>query len=209
MFFFFCFFFNITVAQNGIYWSPPIEVASPLFDDKSPRIALFDDGSPAVIWGKGSTIYFSRMEGSNFTTPFEINTNGVSPDIYGFGGIDLAIFENKIFIVYEDFVTGVHLVCSHDGGQTFELPVSVFDPPAGEWATLPSVGTDDLGNPLVSVLRELTNETQARYVMMRSNDGGQTFGPPVVASEPADGEYVCECCPSTIYSKGDDVFLVF
>ena len=197
------------ISQNGIYWSTPIEVAPSSFDDQSPRVALLSDGSPVAIWGKGSKIYFSKMEGGSFTAPVEINTNGISPDIYSFGGLSIATFEDKIFMVFEDFATGIHLVRSDDGGQTFELPVSVFDPPPGEWATIPSVGTDGMGNPLVSVLRELTNETNARYVMMRSDDGGQSFGPPTVASDPAQGEYVCECCPSDIYAQGNDVFLVF
>ncbi len=196
-------------SQNGIYWSSPIEVAPSSFDDKSPRVAILSDGSPVAIWGKGSKIYFSKMEGDEFISPVEINTNGISPDIYSFGGIDLATSGNKIFIVYEDFNTGVHLVRSEDGGAKFELPVSVFAPPAGLWATLPSVGTDDQGNPLVSVLRELSNETQAQYVLMRSDDGGLTFTTPTVANEPANGEYTCECCPSDIYSKGNDVFLAF
>ena len=197
------------ISQNGIFWSDPIEVAPSSFDDKSPRVALLSDGTPVVIWGKGSNIFFSKMEGGEFIGPVDINTNGISPDIYSFGGIDLATAGDKIFIVYEDFNTGVHLVRSDDGGATFALPVSVFDPPAGLWATLPSVGADDMGNPLVSVLRELTNETQAQYVLMRSDDGGQTFTQPAVASGPADGEYVCECCTSDIYSQGNVVFLTF
>ena len=197
------------ISQNGIYWSAPIEVAPSSFGNKSSRVALLSDGSPVAIWGNGSKIYFSHFENGNFTTPIQINTNGISPDIYTFGGLGLATFGDKIFIVFEDFATGVHLVRSDNGGQTFELPVSVFDPPPGEWATIPSVGTDDMGNPLVSVLWELDNETNARYVMIRSDNGGQTFGLPAVASDPADGEYVCECCPSDIYSKGNEVFLVF
>lgn len=204
-----CFFVTNGISQNGIYWSTPIEVAPSSFDDKSPKVAVLSDGTPAVIWGKASTIYFSKMEGSEFNAPVIINTNGITPDIYSFGGIDLATSGDKVFIVYEDFNTGVHLVRSEDAGQTFELPVSVFDPPAGLWATLPSVGTDDLGNPLVSVIRETTSETQGRYIFMRSDDGGLTFTMPTVASEPAAGEYVCECCPSDIFSKGNDVFLVF
>jgi len=197
------------IAQNGIYWSEPIAVAESSFGNYSPRIALLADGTPAALWGKNAKIYFSKMQGNEFSAPLEINTNGISPDVYNFGGIDLAADGDRVFVTFEDFTAGIFFILSENGGETFELPVNVFDPPSGEWATLPSVGIDGQGNPLVSVLREKSNETNARYIMMRSDDGGLTFGPPVVASEPALGEYVCECCPSDIYAKGDQVWLVF
>ncbi len=206
-------FFTLTAyVQNGIHWTSPVTVATASFGDDSPRIALLADGSPAVLWGKsglGAKIYFSRWDNGAFTDPLQINTNGIGPEVYSFGGLDLATHGDAVFLVFENFSNGIFLVRSTDGGQSFELPVSVFDPPPGDWATLASVATDDNGNPLVSVIRELTNETQARYVMMRSTDGGLTFSPPVVASEPANGEYVCECCPSDIFSKNDNVWLAF
>ena len=203
---------QVASGQAGIFWSDPVAVAASSFGGDSPRIALLADGSPIVLWGKSglnAKIYFSWLENGQFTDPVQINTNGIGPEVYSFGGLDLATHGDAVFLVFENFSNGIFLVRSTDGGQTFELPISVFDPPPGDWATLPSVAADDNGNPLVSVIRELANETQARYVMMRSTDGGQTFGPPVVASEPAAGEYVCECCPSDIFSKNDNVWLAF
>jgi hypothetical protein len=206
-------FFTLTThAQNGIFWSDPVTVAASTFGDDSPRIALLADGSPAVLWGKSglnAKIYFSRWNNDAFTDPMQINTNGLAPEVYSFGGLDLATHGSHVFLVFENFNNGIFLVRSTDGGQSFELPVSVFDPPPGDWATLASVGVTDAGNPLVSVIRQLTNETEARYVMMRSADGGLTFSLPVVASEPANGEFVCECCPSDIFSKNDNVWLAF
>ena len=198
-----------TWSQSGIYWSEPMPVAESSFGDDSPKMQVLADGSPVTIWGKTDKIYFSRWENGSFTEPVQLNTNGIPPDIYGFGGLGLATWHDRVFVVFESFGNGIHLLRSEDGGQNWELPVEVFNPPVGEWATLPSVATDDNGNPLVSVLRELANETNARYVMMHSTDGGMTFSDPIVASDPAPGEYVCECCPSTIFSRGNDVWLAF
>lgn len=203
---FFC--FAIIRAQEGIQWSNPIEVSTSAAD-KIPVVDLLQGNIPVVIWGNNSTIYFSKMIDGEFTSPLELSTGGVSPDIYSFGGIDMATSGNQIYIVFENFTNGIFLIRSLDGGETFEEPVNVIDPVQGKWATLPSIDIDDNNNLLVSVILENANETEANYIVMRSLDGGQSFGLPVEASTTADGDYVCECCPSDLYTKGDNVWLVF
>ena len=194
-------------AQNGIEWSEPINITFDGF--QSGTIGVLGDGTPVVLWGKGSKILFSRMIDGTFETPIEINTDGNSPDIYGFGGLDMAVKDNQIHIVFENFFDGVFHIRSTDGGATFEPPVNVYDPPQGKWTTLASIELDDDNNPLISVIFENTNETEGTYILMRSLDGGETFNPPVTASEPANGEYVCECCPSDIVTQDENVWLVF
>lgn len=195
-------------AQLGMQWTAPVDV-SLTTGNASPKVGVLLDGSPALIWGNGATILFAKMINGTFITPIPLSTGSNSPDIYSFGGIDMAIKNDQIFIVYENFNNGVFTIRSTDGGENFELPVNVYDPIPGKWATLPSIAIDDNGNPLVSVILENTNETDGQYVMFRSNDAGITYGPPTVASAPADGDYVCECCPSDIYTEGEEVFLVF
>lgn len=202
-------FSSLIQAQEGIFWSTPLTVATSSQGDDSPKIGLLSDGTPVVIWGRFGNIYFSKLSDGTFGEPVEVSTNGIDADIYNFGGIDLATHADNIFIVFENFNDGVFLIRSTDGGETFDNPVNVYDPPPGLWATLPSVATDENGNPLVSVIREQTNETEGQFIMMRSLDGGLSFEAPVVASEPASGDFVCECCPSDIYSTGEDVFLIY
>lgn len=206
------FFVKSAAAQTDVYWSTPIQVATSTFGAASPKIGMLANGDLVAIWGKsgsGPKIYFTRKAGDNFEAPVQLNTGGISPDIYGFGGLDLAVSGNKIFIVFENFGAGIHLLRSEDGGQTFLPPTNVYTPPTGDWTTLASVTADGQGNPIVSVIRELVNETEARYIVVRSTDGGASFLPPVVASEPANGEYVCECCPSDMVVAGDSLWLVF
>ena len=209
---FFAYFFIFTcshlLAQNGIQWSDPIDV-SLTSGNKSPVVGTFNDGNPVLIWGNGSTILFTKMVDGLFIQPITVPTGSNSPNIYSFGGIDMAIKDNQIFIVYENFDNGIFIIKSSDEGNSFQAPVNVYDPIPGKWATLSSVAIDDNGNPLVSVILENTNETQGQFVMMRSLDAGDTFTSPVVASEAANGDYVCECCPSDIYTAGEDVWLVF
>ena len=194
-------------SQVTVDWSDPIPVVAQ--GNRSPVIGLLSDGTPVAMWGSSGTIYYSRLENGAFTSATEISTGNVSPDIYTFGGLDMAIHQNTVFIVFENFTNGVYLIRSQDGGDNFDAPVNVYDPPPGKWATLASVSTDDQGNPIVSVIFENTNETEGQYILMTSPDGGESFSDPVIASEPADGEYVCECCPSAIHSQGNDIWLVF
>jgi hypothetical protein len=206
------FFVKPAAAQTDVYWSTPIQVATSTFGAASPKIGMLANGDLVAIWGKSGSspkIYFTRKAGDNFEAPVQLNTGGISPDIYGFGGLDLAVSGNKIFIVFENFGAGIHLLRSEDGGHTFLPPTNVYTPPTGDWTTLASVTADGQGNPIVSVIRELVNETEARYIVVRSTDGGASFLPPVVASEPANGEYVCECCPSDMVVAGDSLWLVF
>ncbi|MCF8244221.1 MAG: T9SS type A sorting domain-containing protein [Saprospiraceae bacterium] len=202
----------ITAQTTDVVWSEPIPVATSTFGSSSPKIGQLASGEIVAVWGKSGSspkIYFSRLVNDSFEVPLQLSTGGITPDIYGFGGLGMAVSGNKIFVVFENFDSGVHVLRSEDGGQTFLPPVSVFDPPAGDWTTLASVAADGQGNPIVSVIRELATETEARYIVVRSTDGGASFLPPVIGSEPADGEYVCECCPSEMVVAGDSVWLVF
>ncbi len=195
-------------SQNGIEWSNPTSITiSP--NAKSPVIEVLEDGTPVVIWGQGSFILFSKIMEDTFTEPITISTDGVNPSIYSFGGLDMATYKNQIYLVYENFSQGVFLIRSLDGGESFESPVNVVTPAPGKWATLASVTTNDEGNPIVSVIMENSNETDARYIVIRSNDGGESFEEAVIANEPADGEFVCECCPSDLHAQGENIWLVF
>lgn len=194
-------------AQNEIQWPEAVEVSTS--GNSSAVVDVLEDGTPVVIWGQGSNIFFSKMENGAFTDPVQVSTGNQSPNIYSFGGLDMAAQGNTIYMVFEQFTNGVFLIRSLDGGNSFDEPVNVYDPVPGKWATLPSVTINDNGDPLVSVILENTNETDGEYIVMHSTDQGQSFSEPVVANGPADGDYVCECCTSTIYAEEEKVWLIF
>ncbi|TNE57222.1 MAG: exo-alpha-sialidase [Bacteroidetes bacterium] len=199
-------------AQAVVNWSDPIPVAPSGLGTASPRLVLDDTGNPMILWGQGGstpTIRLARWSNGSFSTPVEVGTGNRTPGIYDFGGLDLAVHQDTVYVVFEHIMPGIYLARSVDGGQTFEDPVAVFTPGAGKIVTLPSVAADNAGNPMVSYLYEAGNESDAVYHLARSADAGASFLPPVVASAPADGDYVCECCPSDIISAGDSVWLAF
>lgn len=207
--FYFAFLLGFSaMAQQGVQWSAASDVSTTQ-GDYSAVIGVLENNVPVILWGDGSTIYFSKKTNDEFSVPVSISTAGVNPDIYIFGGLDLATQGNSIHIVFENFTQGIFYIRSNDGGENFDAPIKVYDPPAGKWATIASLAISDNGDPLVSAILENTNETEGRYILMRSLDGGTTFELPVIANAPAVGEYVCECCQSEIYTKGDDVWLIF
>jgi hypothetical protein len=195
-------------AQSGIEWSPPVNVST-TDGDKSPVIAAFDDGEVATVWGKGAAIYFSRTVDGTFLDPVVIPTPGITESIYAFGGLDMVIHDNSIFISFESFADGLFQIRSIDGGLNFEVAQNIFDPPTGKWATLSALAISENGNPMVSAILENTDETDARIVLIRSLDGGDTYEAEVIASEPARGDFVCECCTPDLITKGDDIWIVF
>ena len=210
---FFLFWLNCTTAQTTVQWTDPIDIVGDSGQGTaSPRIALYPDGSPAVLWGKGGSapaILFSRWQNGVFTPPVQISTGGVFPGIYDFGGLDLAIHGDTVYVAFERIDKGIYLARSTNQGASFEPPVPVYKSNAGPLVTLPSVAVTPQGVVLVSYLFENANETNALYHLARSTDGGQTFSQPVVASAPAAGDHVCECCPSDILCQGDSVWLAF
>jgi hypothetical protein len=200
-------------AQNNLAWTPPLAVAPASFGNFSPRLAVQPDGSPLVVWGNSGVsepeIRLARWENGVFSAPALISTGSVLPDIYIFGGLDLAVAGDRVYVVFEDFSTGIHLVTSEDGAQTFLDPVKVFTPGPGQFATLAGMKTDGAGNPVIAYIHELTNETEAVYRVSRSTDGGISFLPSANASDAAAGDFVCECCYPDLVTAGDTIWLAF
>lgn len=203
----------IGTSQNIPLWSASEQVAPDTFGYFSPRIGLLSDGSPLVCWAKtdGPTtqIWISHRTNGNFLPPVEVPVDVQPASIYVFGGLDLAVTGNRVFVVFEKFNTGIFLSRSEDGGETFFPATQVFTTPSGQRSILPKLITDAAGNPMVSFICT-SNSAPAKYLFMRSEDGGLTFSPPVIANASLpNNEAVCECCLSDMVVKGDTVCLSF
>ncbi len=204
---------TICFSQNTPVWSAAESVAADSFGFASPRIGLLPDGSPLVVWAKTSgtdaQIWISRQENGTFLPPVSISTGNIFPSIYDFGGLDLAVSGSRVFVVFEKFNLGIFLARSDDGGLTFLPPVQIFATAPGQRSILPTLATDAAGNPMVSFICT-SNFEPAKYLFVRSTDGGATFLPPVVASESVPGGgVVCECCLSDMAVSGDSIWLAF
>jgi hypothetical protein len=201
----------ICFAQNGLSWSAGVSIAGATAGGSSPRIVLLPDGTPAAVWGGSSKIWFSKKPSGNaFLPPVQIGTGGILPGLYDFGGLDMAASGQRIFVVFEKFDQGIFCVRSEDGGATWQPPVTVWAATTGLAATISAIAVDAAGNPMVSFLKQKSNETEAVVQLVRSLDGGQTFTLSTNASAPADGDFVCECCYQDILpAGGDTVFVAF
>jgi hypothetical protein len=199
-------------AQPTIQWADSIVVVNTSASITAPRIALLPDGTPLVTWGESgngiaSRIWCSRMDGDTFTMPVSVVQNTPAPLLFGFGGYDVALSGNLVFVVFERSGQGIFISRSDDGGLTFNLPVVVKGPESGTYATLSSVVVDGTNNPVVSYIFE-KNGT-ATYQVRRSTDGGLIFNAQVTANAPAPGGKVCECCTSDLIASGDSVWILF
>lgn len=189
-------------GQSELFLSDAISVSEAGTGSRAPRIALLDGNRPIVYWGKtGSNpvLYLAIWDNGNFGEPIALNTNGIEPDLWGGGlGPQIAAQDNLIFLVFENYGQGIYCIKSGDGGQNFDIPVTVFQAPPGRVATLPSIAVDPQGNPIVSFVTTNNSEEDAQYEITKSIDGGLTFPPTTIANTAASGGEVCECCPAAI-----------
>ncbi len=201
-------------AQTTIQWSDSRLVDSTMSPITSPRVTLLSNGTPLVTWGisgdNGSTssqIWCSRFEQGAFSSPIGVVQTPDEPALFGFGGYDVAVSDNQVFVVFEQLQKGIFLARSDDGGLTFGLPTSIQGPISGGYTTLSSIVVDGTGNPVVSYIQYKNGKTT--YEVRRSSNGGVNFGASVTGNEPAPGGEVCECCTSDLIASGDSVWLLF
>ena len=198
----------VAIGQNGLLWSAPAPVSSSDYGYYSPRLALLSDGNPAVAWGGGNDIYFSRMLNDTFTSPVLLPNGNTTPLAFDFGGLDLAAAGSTLYVVFETAQSGIQVVRSLDAGASWQDPVSAYTPALGKFATISSITVDPAGNPMISFLLENSNESNAVVWLTRSLDGGVTWQAGAEASAPAMDDYVCECCYQDILPISEDTIFV-
>ena len=196
------FFICSTVfGQNGIYWSPPVEVDGSA-EGRRPTIALLSDNTPVLIWSKVLTngdkdYYFSKWDNPGFTTPFQLNDAPVLT--YDWGGTEIATDGDNIYTVFKEgnvTVGRAYIRKSSDGGLTWGSKVMIEDS-LGELAMYPGVDAYDGNNVLVTYMTHGPGGINPQYVVRRSTDGGATFSASTTVS--ADfGDEACYCCPPAI-----------
>ena len=197
-----------------VTWEPTIDVAATSFGNDRPRITTNASGDPLIIWGKSTDLMFTRWDGNAFTTPIKINPTGVTIATANWMGPEIAAYGDTIYIVYKqtpEELVNSHIWCirSFDGGVTFTAPVQVENT-GNDKSRFPTVTTDDEGHPIIAYMRFNASFLDARWVVTRSFDFGETFTTDVLASgwSGPDSE-VCDCCPGTIHSSGENVAIVY
>lgn len=201
------------VLFGQIHLGQPISISvDKAFGTHAPRIAAFADGTPVIFWNKSGSspsMYLSVRRDTGFSYPITVPTGNITPSIFGGTlGPEIATFDNTLFITFESYGVGIYCIRSEDRGATFSDPVLVTNLSVGRIATLPDIGIDDVGNPMISFVSTNRQEEEALYEIAFSKDGGQSFEPSIIANESAAGEEVCECCPASVLAAKDSIILL-
>src|SRR6185436_19782750 len=91
------------LAQT-ITWSPQTTIAGSSFSNLHPRIALDGAGTPLVLWGNSNSekAYFSRWNGSGFTTPVALNPTTAPVFAADWAGPDITSYGDNVYVVYKE-----------------------------------------------------------------------------------------------------------
>ncbi len=157
---------------------------------------------------------FSRWTGSSFTTPVIVNPTAMDVAGASWMGPDIASHGDTIYVVYKrtpEASDTCHIYCvrSFNSGVTFSAPVRV-DYVNDSLSRFPTVTTDALGNPIIAFMKFNPAFGDARWVVVRSTDFGNTFSADVKASGwSSPTSTVCDCCPGVIACNGNTVVVPY
>ncbi len=199
-------------AQSGIVWSQTAQVTGNQFGNMHPRVATDGAGNPMLIWGNSNTkqVFFTRWAGNGFSNPVALNPASIPIFAASWAGPDLASHGDTVYVVFKETPeddSGIYIVRSFDGGVSFSGPERV-DAIADSISRFPAVTADAGGHPLVAFMKFDPGWENARYVLAKSNDYGNTFGVDVLGSRFSGGN-VCDCCPATVVSSGNTTALLY
>lgn len=196
-----------------IQWEPEVTVADgSLYGNARPRATLVND-HPVVIFGKMSAtenLYIARWNGSSFDTPVPALPANTSSYLTEWTGPDIDSYGNTVVATFklEPLDGGkVYSVRSTDGGITFSDTIRVDSHPQGV-AWMPSMAMDMNGNPVITYMAHDANWTNPRYVLVRSTDGGLSYGSELEVTSGMSPE-VCDCCPAELVADNNKLILLF
>ncbi len=202
----------IAIAQTGITWQTPKNVAISSYSNEHPRIVLNGDNNPLVLFGNSSSnkAYFSRWTGSTFTMPMAINPSETPVFAASWAGPDIAAKGDTVYVVYKqtpEDLGNIYLKRSVDGGLTFSAQAQV-DFINDSVCRFPTVTAAENGNPLVGFMKFNPDFSGAHWVVTKSADLGNTFSKEVMASK-YSGDEVCDCCPGSIVANQNKVAMLY
>ena len=207
-------FFSVisTVLQAQIIWEAPIDVAESSYGMTRPVIKLVN-GVPVVMWSSSSkNTYFSKYDGSSFSTPTQINPNGLDVLSYNWSGPEMTTFGNNAYIVYrnEPWEEGhIYLHKSTDGGDTWSDTIRVDSlDNAQQLAYYPHIAVSSDTNMTITFMHHDGNDNEPQYAKVTSNDNGETFSDTVNLTRRFGAE-ACDCCTPTLVSNGDKQAFLF
>jgi len=200
-------------AFSQVFWTPAVAVSTNAFGNLHPRVTLDKNGNPLILWGNSGSnkAYFSRWAGSSFTSPVALNPATIPVFAASWAGPDIASHGDTVYAVYKhtpEDTNHIYITRSVDGGQNFAAPVRVDGFVLDSNTRFPTVTTDATGNPIVAFMKFDTMFMNAKWVVAKSTDMGNTFSPDILASGYSGGN-VCDCCPGHILSVNNKAMVSY
>ena len=195
-----------------VTWDAIINVNPSGSGNDHPRIVLDGNGDPLVLWSQSGNAKLSKWNESSFGTPVIINPTNFPVAGASWMGPDITSRGDTVYVVFKE--TPEHegnTWCMHsfDGGSSFSDPVRV-DFIGDSLSRFPTVAIDSDGHPIVAFMKFNSQFGDARWVVSRSEDFGNSFLPDVLASGwSSPTSDVCDCCPGSIISSGDNVVMLY
>lgn len=203
-----------TLAQSGIRWSDPTNIAASSFGNQHPRIAFDRLNNPLVIWGRASdeSVFFARRDGQTFTEPIKLSGSYKIASA-SWMGPQIASHGDTLYVVMKQTPENssnshIYIVRSEDAGKTFSAPVRV-DYIADSISRFPTVTCDSNGNPIVAFMKFDPGFRNSRWVVAASTDLGRTFSKDVKASGWDGANDVCDCCPGAMVSDQSTTAMLY
>lgn len=202
-------------AQKDIAWNMGMNIATNSYGNLHPRMSLDQAGNPLIVWGKMSdeSVYFTRWNGTGFTTPVKLNPPGFTVATASWMGPDIASKGDTIYIVVKRTpeaadTNRIFIFTSFNGGVTFDPPVELAFI-GDSISRFPTVDVDADGNPIVAFMKFNSSFMDSRWVVTKSADHGKTFSTDVKASGWGNSAEVCDCCPGAIISDANRCAILY
>jgi hypothetical protein len=205
----------ISPVQSQISWDSSIDIAINTYSNMMPRMALNAAGNPMLVWGKmaDASVLFSRWNGSMFTTPVKLNPPWLKVATASWMGPDIASHGDTVYVVVKrapeiSDTNRLFVFTSFNGGVSFNAPVQLAFI-ADSISRLPTITTDETGNPLVAYMKFNASFLDSRWVVTKSTDYGRSFTTDVKVSGWGNSDEVCDCCPGAIVSAGNKSLMLY
>ncbi len=202
-------------AQNDITWNMGMNLANNTYSNMHPRMSLDGDGNPLVVWGRMSdqAVFFSRWNGTAFTTPVKLNPSWLSVATASWMGPDIASHGDTVYVVVKrtpeaSDTNHIFIFTSFNGGVSFNNPVelAIIGDSLSRFHT---VTTDATGKPIVAYMKFNSSFGDSRWVVTKSTDYGTNFSIDKKASGWAGSAEVCDCCPGALVSEGNTCAMLY
>jgi len=206
--------FSISVNAQ-ITWDMGMNISTNTYSNMHPRMALDRLGNPLVVWGKmsGESVYFSKWNGTMFTTPVKLNPSWMTIATASWQSADIASHGDTVYVVVKrtpeiSDTNRIFIFSSFNGGASFNTPVELGFI-ADSISRFPTVTTDATGNPIVAFMKFNSSFGDSRWVVTKSSDYGSTFSIDNKASGWGNSAEVCDCCPGAIISEGNTCAMLY